>query len=116
MTTKKKENLLSCPFCRGFAIVVDCEANNDFTVRCFDCGVETRHGPKQEVISLWNRRKSIEENLRELFAGYSHETGEGGGETIVIDAPEMRCAECDCENGGDDCNWIAPQTKNPAAQ
>lgn len=19
----------------------------------------------------------------------------------------MRCAECDCENGGDDCNWIA---------
>jgi hypothetical protein len=19
-----------------------------------------------------------------------------------------RCAECDCENGGADCNWIAP--------
>lgn len=19
---------------------------------------------------------------------------------------ELRCAECDCENGGDDCNWI----------
>lgn len=25
---------------------------------------------------------------------------------------EMRCAECDCENGGSDCNWI----KTPPAR
>lgn len=25
----------------------------------------------------------------------------------LLDASAQRCAECDCENGGEDCNWIA---------
>lgn len=25
----------------------------------------------------------------------------------LTDAPALRCAECDCETGGEDCNWIA---------
>lgn len=24
----------------------------------------------------------------------------------LLDQPAMRCAECDCEHGGEDCNWI----------
>ena len=28
-------------------------------------------------------------------------------EMAAVNAPAQRCAECTCEHGGADCNWIA---------
>ena len=44
-------------------------------------------------------------------AGFLRVMGDGTIEHIdsarvIVENP--RCAECDCEKGGEDCNWIAP--------
>lgn len=43
--------------------------------------------------------------------GFLRVLGDGTIERIdpvMVTIENPRCAECDCERGGEDCNWIAP--------
>jgi len=55
------------------------------------------------------RRKALEEAGAKVESLWAFRTCQEVADAIraLSDAPALRCAECDCEKGGEDCNWIA---------
>lgn len=83
------EELKPCPFCGGEAACIeDGSHSTAWEIGCYNgqCAAEPSvWEPRKEVaITAWNTRANL--------------------------ATPMRCAECDCEKGGADCNWIATPT------
>ncbi|MGR3476653.1 MAG: Lar family restriction alleviation protein [Sulfitobacter sp.] len=80
-------NLKPCPFCGG-----DADISHDHTVEenhacgCRICGIWFDTFNSDEAAEAWNTRAAI----------------------AAMTPTPQRCAECDCENGGDECTWIAP--------
>ena len=57
LDVEMEEELLSCPFCGGEAIMIKSSNNNDFaSITCRKCSVYTDTIPIKKAIEQWNRR------------------------------------------------------------
>ncbi|MBN8189499.1 hypothetical protein JF540_22700 [Salipiger thiooxidans] len=55
------------------------------------------------------RRRALADAYQAAHDATAHPSAYACRDAIraLSDAPAQRCAECDCENGEEDCNWIA---------
>lgn len=79
------EELKPCPFCGGEAeewevSTYSIDSSYDM-FGCRSCGIGFDTGKDAENVKLWNTRPEA-------------------------DTSQVRCAECTCEKGGNNCDWI----------
>lgn len=53
------------------------------------------------------KRAELAEEAADAITALEARIAELESEVIALREREARCAECDCENGGTDCTWIA---------